>query len=251
MLKCENISKIYNDNRWFSKKEQVKVLENISFHLKQGRSMGFVGRNGAGKSTLMRIILGLEKATSGTVLFMGQNIHNLKYNEMKKIYKEMQVVFQDPQSSMNPKYTVYDIISEPLKNYYKESKSDYRKIVLDLLESVQLPENVIDKNITKLSGGEQQRTAIARALAVQPKLLILDEALSSLDMMIQAEIIALLEDLKEKYNLSYLVISHDIRIILKLCDDIIFLEKGVIKDRYSIENNIEEVSESFKKLLNF
>lgn len=251
MLKCENISKIYNDNSWFSKKEQVKVLENISFHLKQGRSMGFVGRNGAGKSTLMRIILGLEKATSGTVLFMEHNIHNLKYNEMKKIYKEMQVVFQDPQSSMNPKYTVYDIISEPLKNYYKESKSDYRKIVLDLLESVQLPENVIDKNITKLSGGEQQRTAIARALAVQPKLLILDEALSSLDMIIQAEIIALLEDLKEKYNLSYLVISHDIRIILKLCDDIIFLEKGVIKDRYSIENNIEEVSESFKKLLNF
>ena len=181
MLKCENISKIYNDNSWFSKKESIKVLENISFHLKQGRSMGFAGRNGAGKSTLMRIILGLEKATEGSVLFMEKNIHGLKYNELKKIYKDMQVVFQDPQSSMNHQYTVYDVIKEPVENYYSYAKDEMKNIVLKLLSAVRLSEDKLYKNIMHLSGGEQQRVAVARALSVQPKLLILDEALSSLD----------------------------------------------------------------------
>ncbi len=249
MLKCENITKIYNDNSWFSKKESIKVLKNISFHLKQGKSMGFAGRNGAGKSTLMRIILGLEKATEGTVLFMGKNIHSLKYNELKNIYKDMQVVFQDPQSSMNPQFTVYDVIKEPVENYYNYTTDEVKDIVLNLLSAVKLSEDKMYKNIMHLSGGEQQRVAVARALSVQPKLLILDEALSSLDMIIQAEIIKLLEELKEKYKLSYFVISHDIRIILKLCDDIIFLENGIIKDKFSIEQGINNPSESFKNMM--
>lgn len=249
MLKCENITKIYNDNSWFSKKESIKVLENISFYLKQGRSMGFAGRNGAGKSTLMRIILGLEKATEGTVTFMGKDIHSLKYNELKNIYKDMQVVFQDPQSSMNPQFTVYDVIKEPIENYYNYKKDEIKNTVINLLSAVKLSEDKMYKNITHLSGGEQQRVAIARALSVQPKLLILDEALSSLDMIIQAEIIKLLEELKEKYKLSYLVISHDIRIILKLCDDIIFLENGIIKDRFLVEQGINNPSDSFKNMM--
>lgn len=249
MLKCENITKIYNDNSWFSKKESIKVLKNISFHLKQGKSMGFAGRNGAGKSTLMRIILGLEKATEGTVLFMGKNIHSLKYNELKNIYKDMQVVFQDPQSSMNPQFTVYDVIKEPVENYYNYTTDEVKDIVLNLLSAVKLSEDKMYKNIMHLSGGEQQRVAVARALSVQPKLLILDEALSSLDMIIQAEIIKLLEELKEKYKLSYFVISHDIRIILKLCDDIIFLENGIIKDKFSIEQGINNPSESFRNMI--
>ena len=124
-----------------------------------------------------------------------------------------------------------------------------KNIVLKLLSAVRLSEDKLYKNIMHLSGGEQQRVAVARALSVQPKLLILDEALSSLDMIIQAEIIKLLEELKEKYKLSYLVISHDIRIILKLCDDIIFLENGIIKDKFSIEQGINNPSESFKNMM--
>ena len=197
----------------------------------------------------MRIILGLEKATEGSVLFMEKNIHGLKYNELKKIYKDMQVVFQDPQSSMNHQYTVYDVIKEPVENYYSYAKDEMKNIVLKLLSAVRLSEDKLYKNIMHLSGGEQQRVAVARALSVQPKLLILDEALSSLDMIIQAEIIKLLEELKEKYKLSYLVISHDIRIILKLCDDIIFLENGIIKDKFSIEQGINNPSESFKNMM--
>lgn len=251
MLKCENISKIYNDKSWFSKKESIKVLENISFHLKQGRSMGFAGRNGAGKSTLIRIILGLEKAEEGSVIFMDKNIHSLKYNELKNIYKDMQVVFENPQSSMNPQFTVYDVIKEPVENYYSYKLDEIKNIVINLLSAVKLSEDKLYKNIMHLSGGEQQRVAIARALSVRPKLLILDEALSSLDMIIQAEIIKLLEELKEKYNLSYLVISHDIRIILKLCDDIIFLENGKIQGAYNIENGINEENSAFQKMFIF
>lgn len=251
MLICENISKTYKKGSFFSKKEETKVLNNISFQLQEGRSIGFVGRNGAGKSTLMKIILGLERADSGSIIFMGQNIHNLKYSQRKEIYKNMQIVFQDPQSSMNPNMTVFQVISEPVNNYYKYSIDELRNIVKGLLKSVELDANIIDKNITMLSGGQQQRVAIARALAIKPKVIILDEALSNLDMVIQSQIVKLLEDLKEKYNISLLVISHDIRVVFKLCDDIIFLENGEIKGNFNVENGVDMENTAFQKMLVF
>lgn len=251
MLKCENISKTYKKGSWFSKKEEKQVLKNISFQLKEGRSIGFVGRNGAGKSTLMKIILGLESADEGSIIFMGKNIHNLPYRKRKEIYKDMQIVFQDPQSSMNPNMSVFEIICEPLNNFYKHTKDELRNIVLELLKSVELTSDVIDKNITTLSGGQQQRVAIARALSIKPKVIILDEAVSNLDMIIQSQILNLLENLKEKYNISLLVISHDIRVVFKLCDDIIFLENGEIKGNFSIENGIDLNNTAFQKMLVF
>lgn len=251
MLICENISKTYKKGSFFSKKEETKVLNNISFQLQEGRSIGFVGRNGAGKSTLMKIILGLERADSGSIIFMGQNIHNLKYSQRKEIYKNMQIVFQDPQSSMNPNMTVFQIICEPVNNYYKYKNDELINIVKELLKAVELDTNIIDKNITMLSGGQQQRVAIARALAIKPKVIILDEALSNLDMVIQSQILKLLEDLKEKYNISLIVISHDIRVVFKLCDDIIFLENGEIKGNFNVENGVDMENTAFQKMLVF
>lgn len=251
MLICENISKTYKKGSFFSKKEESKVLNNISFQLQEGRSIGFVGRNGAGKSTLMKIILGLERADSGSIIFMGQNIHNLKYSQRKEIYKNMQIVFQDPQSSMNPNMTVFQVISEPVNNYYKYKHDELINIVKELLKAVELDTNIIDKNITMLSGGQQQRVAIARALAIKPKVIILDEALSNLDMVIQSQILKLLEDLKEKYNISLIVISHDIRVVFKLCDDIIFLENGEIKGNFNVENGVDMENTAFQKMLVF
>ena len=251
MLICENISKTYKKGSFFSKKEETKVLNNISFQLQEGRSIGFVGRNGAGKSTLMKIILGLERADSGSIIFMGQNIHNLKYSQRKEIYKNMQIVFQDPQSSMNPNMTVFHVISEPVNNYYKYNNDELINIVKELLKAVELDTNIIDKNITMLSGGQQQRVAIARALAIKPKVIILDEALSNLDMVIQSQILKLLEDLKEKYNISLIVISHDIRVVFKLCDDIIFLENGEIKGNFNVENGVDMENTAFQKMLVF
>ncbi len=230
MLKCENISKIYNDNSWFSKKESIKVLENISFHLKQGRSMGFAGRNGAGKSTLMRIILGLEKATEGSVLFMEKNIHGLKYNELKKIYKDMQVVFQDPQSSMNHQYTVYDVIKEPVENYYSYAKDEMKNIVLKLLSAVKLSEDKLYKNIMHLSGGEQQRVAVARALINDPKIILADEPTGNLDQENAENIMAVLRECIDT-GATVIMATHDKFLREKYPAREIELEKGkVIRD---------------------
>ena len=243
MLKCENISKIYKKGGLFT--------NNINFHLKENESMGFVGKNGAGKSTLMRIILGLEKADSGSIYFQGQNISNLKYKKLRYIYKDIQIVFQNPQASMNPAFSVFKIISEPVYNYYDYSKEQVREIVIKQLKSVGLPENIIDTNITKLSGGQKQRVAIARALSVNPKLLILDEAVSNLDMITQSQILNLLESLKNTYNISYLVISHDIRVVLKLCDNIIFLDNGIMQEHFIKSEGINSSNEKIKELLKF
>ncbi len=230
MLKCENISKIYNDNSWFSKKESIKVLENISFHLKQGRSMGFAGRNGAGKSTLMRIILGLEKATEGSVLFMEKNIHGLKYNELKKIYKDMQVVFQDPQSSMNHQYTVYDVIKEPVENYYSYAKDEMKNIVLKLLSAVRLSEDKLYKNIMHLSGGEQQRVGIARAIVNGPPLLIADEPTGNLDPKNSMEIMQILDQINQR-GITVIVSTHDNAMVDYFRKRVITLDKGeVVRD---------------------
>lgn len=251
MLKCENISKIYKKGGLFTNNKNIKVLDNINFHLKENESMGFVGKNGAGKSTLMRIILGLEKADSGSIYFQGQNISNLKYKKLRYIYKDIQIVFQNPQASMNPAFSVFKIISEPVYNYYDYSKEQVREIVIKQLKSVSLPENIIDTNITKLSGGQKQRVAIARALSVNPKLLILDEAVSNLDMITQSQILNLLESLKNTYNISYLVISHDIRVVLKLCDNIIFLDNGIMQEHFIKSEGINSSNEKIKELLKF
>ncbi len=251
MLKCENISKIYKKGGLFTNNKNIKVLDNINFHLKENESMGFVGKNGAGKSTLMRIILGLEKADSGSIYFQGQNISNLKYKKLRYIYKDIQIVFQNPQASMNPAFSVFKIISEPVYNYYDYSKEQVREIVIKQLKSVGLPENIIDTNITKLSGGQKQRVAIARALSVNPKLLILDEAVSNLDMITQSQILNLLESLKNTYNISYLVISHDIRVVLKLCDNIIFLDNGIMQEHFIKSEGINSSNEKIKELLKF
>lgn len=251
MLKCENISKIYKKGGLFTNNKNIKVLDNINFHLKENESMGFVGKNGAGKSTLMRIILGLEKADSGSIYFQGQNISNLKYKKLRYIYKDIQIVFQNPQASMNPTFSVFKIISEPVYNYYDYSKEQVREIVIKQLKSVGLPENIIDTNITKLSGGQKQRVAIARALSVNPKLLILDEAVSNLDMITQSQILNLLESLKNTYNISYLVISHDIRVVLKLCDNIIFLDNGIMQEHFIKSEGINSSNEKIKELLKF
>ncbi len=249
MLICENISKTYKSGGLFSKNIASKVLDNINFHLQSSRSAGFAGKNGAGKSTLMRIILGLEKADSGSIEFMGEKINHLPYKDLKNIYKEMQVVFQNPQNSINPAFTVFQAVSEPVTNFYKYPKHKLRSIVEEKLNQVGLLSDIMDTNITKLSGGQKQRTAIARALTLNPKLLILDEAVSSLDMVTQSQIISLLETLKKQYNMSYLVISHDIRVLLKLCDDIIFLEKGVIIDKFTKEKGINTQNQNIIDLL--
>ena len=224
---------------------EYQALNNVNVEIKRGEFVYIIGRSGAGKSTFLRLIYADLLPSRGVVSIESRDINLMSRIEVPFLRRQIGVVFQDYKLLEN--VSVFDNVKLGLDIFYMK-RSAARERIWPLLKRMGIFEKR-DDIVKNLSGGEKQRVAVARALSVQPKLLILDEALSSLDMIIQAEIIKLLEELKEKYKLSYLVISHDIRIILKLCDDIIFLENGIIKDKFSIEQGINNPSESFKNMM--
>lgn len=248
LLSCEHVCKTYAKETWFSKKEPKTVLTDINFSLEYSRSLGIAGVNGAGKSTLTKIILGLEKPSSGSVFFQGINLATLRPE--KDFRKNMQAVFQNPASALNPWWNALKILTEPLQNFFSLTAKEYAEKAEHLMELVELNPKDLHKNCMQFSGGQQQRLAIARALALSPQLLILDEALSSLDMSTQAKLIELLHHLKDKHSISLLVISHDIRVTFNLCDDILVLDQGRISDRLHKEQGLPEKRSPFlQKLL--
>lgn len=249
MLECKNITKIYRKGSLFSPGDTVEALKDISFVMKPGRSMGLLGENGSGKSTLTRLILGLERPTSGTVLLNGENIHDMVSKGDQRFRRNIQAVFQDPASAMNPRWSALRTITEPLVNFDKYSKEELRVKANELMRMVELDPAELDKNVTRFSGGQQQRICIARALALRPKLLILDEAVSNLDMIIQAQILDLLKGLKSQ-GISLFLISHDIRVVFNLCEDILVLNQGSLADHMNIEDGVPaSVSDAFNRLL--
>ncbi len=240
LLSCKNIHKTYEKTSWFSHKAPLEVLKGISFNIEKGRSMGIVGINGAGKSTLTKIILGLDFPNAGEIIFDGINIHQQVKMNNQSFRKNIQAVFQNPSTALNPRFTAFQVLCEPFQNFYHYSKDELIKKTQHLMEAVELNPKDIFKNSMQFSGGQQQRLAIARAIALNPKLLILDEALSSLDMSTQSQIIKLLHHLKTEHNISLFLISHAIRLTFNLCDDIIVLDKGKICDVLKKENGLPE-----------
>lgn len=248
LLSCEHVCKTYAKETWFSKKEPKTVLTDINFSMEYGRSLGIAGVNGAGKSTLSKIILGIEKPSSGSVYFQGVNLAELR--KKRDFRQNMQAVFQNPASALNPCWPALKILTEPLQNFFSLTAKEYAEKAEHLMELVELNPKDLHKNCMQFSGGQQQRLAIARALALNPQLLILDEALSSLDMSTQAKLIELLHHLKDKHRISLLVISHDIRVTFNLCDDILVLNQGRISDRLHKEQGLPEKTSPFlQKLL--
>ncbi|MCI9061659.1 ABC transporter ATP-binding protein [Romboutsia sp.] len=230
-LQVKDINKSY---RKYGKIEKQQVLKDVNFTIKEGECVGLVGESGSGKSTLSRLILGLEKPDSGSILIEDLNVKKwIKENQGK-----MSVVFQDYTSSSNPNFTVKEIILEPLKVLGKKENLD--KITEDLL----------DRYPHELSGGQLQRVCIARSISTKPKFIVLDEAISSLDVSIQAQILELLKDLKDELNITYLFIAHDLQVVTYLCDRIIFLYRGeVVENIHSL--NLAYVKNSYaKRLLN-
>ena len=217
-LQVKDINKSY---RKYGKIEKQQVLKDVNFTIKEGECVGLVGESGSGKSTLSRLILGLEKPDSGRILIEDLNVKKwIKENQGK-----MSVVFQDYTSSANPNFTVKEIILEPLKVLGKKENLD--KITEDLLDKVGLTIDLLDRYPHELSGGQLQRVCIARSISTKPKFIVLDEAISSLDVSIQAQILELLKDLKDELNITYLFIAHDLQVVTYLCDRIIFLYRGV------------------------
>jgi oligopeptide transport system ATP-binding protein len=197
----------------------VKAVDGVSFTVKRGETLGLVGESGCGKTTTGRCILQLHKPTGGQVIFEGQDLTQLGSKGMRAMRREMQVIFQDPYSSLNPRMTAGNIIGEPLIVHgLVNSKQEYREKVADLLQNVGLNPYMADRFPHEFSGGQRQRIGVARALSVSPKFIVADEPVSALDVSIQAQIINLLEDLQEQFNLTYLFIAHDLSVVRHISD---------------------------------
>ncbi|MEE8465605.1 MAG: dipeptide ABC transporter ATP-binding protein [Dehalococcoidia bacterium] len=197
----------------------VKAVDGVSFTVKRGETLGLVGESGCGKTTTGRCILQLYKPTAGQIIFDGQDLTNLKSKQMRAMRREMQVIFQDPYSSLNPRMTAGNIIGEPLIVHgLVKGKAEYREKVADLLQNVGLNPYMADRFPHEFSGGQRQRIGVARALSVSPKFIVADEPVSALDVSIQAQIINLLEDLQERFNLTYLFIAHDLSVVRHISD---------------------------------
>ena len=206
--------------------DTIRAVDGISMEFESGKAYGLVGESGCGKSTTGRAIIGLEKITSGRVIYEGVNVTNKRTKRKSSFNRDVQMIFQDAHSSLNPRKRVRDIIAEPIQNFLKLSLKEEERKISELLEIVGMPEDAKYKYPHEFSGGQKQRIGIARAIATNPKLIIADEPVSALDLSVQAQILNFMKDIQREFGLSYLFISHDLGVVKHMCDHIAIMYKG-------------------------
>jgi len=208
---------------------KLHAVDDVTFSIKKGKTLGMVGESGCGKSTTGRLLVRLHEATSGSIVFDGKDITKASSQEMKQLRAHMQMIFQDPYSSINPRHTVANIIGEPLKIFKKVRNADeFEQKVRDLMETVGLADRLYDAYPHELDGGRRQRIGLARALALNPSFIVCDEPVSALDVSIQAQILNLIQDLQQKFDLTYLFITHDLSVVKHISDEIAIMYLGQI-----------------------
>ena len=231
LLEVKNLKKYFPVKAGVFRKTvaHVKAVDDVSFAIKKGETLGLVGESGCGKSTTGRTILRLLEASAGKIIFDGKDVLSMDKKELRSIRKEMQIIFQDPYASLNPRMTVADIVGEPLDIHNLVSnKKEKKEKVKELLNDVGLLPEQMRRYPHEFSGGQRQRIGVARALAVDPKLIIADEPVSALDVSIQAQVINLLQDLQDKFDLTYLFIAHDLSVVKHISDRIAVMYLGKI-----------------------
>jgi oligopeptide/dipeptide ABC transporter ATP-binding protein len=230
ILEVRGLVKHYNLGKsiFFRRQKKAQAVNSVSFELYQGETLGLVGESGCGKSTVCRLLLRLIEATSGEVLYNGENIMDYKAREMLALRRNMQMIFQDPYASLNPRMTVADIVGEALDIHGLARGTDRRERISELLAIVGLDPNLASRFPHEFSSGQRQRIGIARSLAVEPKIIICDEPISALDVSIQAQIVNLLQELQDKYGLTYLFIAHDLSMVKHISRRIAVMYLGKI-----------------------
>lgn len=226
LIEIHNLQKNYK----LSKKQNIQAVNNVSFSIHKGEVLGLVGESGCGKSTLGKLLLHLESADSGQILYHGENVLQHSFHQMRKLRKNLQMVFQNSSDSFNPYYTVRQIVLEPLHNYGKKNKKENEKKVADIIEKVGLDTTYLNRYSNELSGGQRQRVGIARALVLTPEFVVCDEAVSSLDYAVRNKILKLLLQLKQESELTYLFISHDLSAINQICNRVVVMYRGEVME---------------------
>jgi len=232
LLEVKNIGKDYFSSvGLFGKQHSFKAVNEVSFKIYEGETVGLVGESGCGKSTLGNAILQLDKATSGQILYKGNDITNLNKEDIRKLRKEIQIIFQDPYSSLNPRIPIGKAIMEPMKVHGLFANDAERKAkAIEILERVGLGESFFNRYPHEFSGGQRQRIGIARTIALQPKLIVCDESVSALDISVQAQVLNLLNELKENFGFTYIFISHDLAVVKYMSDQVLVMNKGKIEE---------------------
>lgn len=206
--------------------DQVKAVDGVSFVIEEGKTYGLVGESGSGKSTTGKAIIGLEKLHSGQIIYQGKDVTKELKNRKSTFNKDVQMIFQDSMSSLNPRKRVADIIAEPILNFEDISPEELRRRTFELLDIVGMPKDAYYKYPHEFSGGQRQRLGVARALALKPKLIIADEPVSALDLSVQAQVLNYMKEIQKEFGLSYLFISHDLGVVRHMCDNIAIMHNG-------------------------
>lgn len=249
LLEIENVTKTFRTKGFFGKTKEVHALNGVSLYVDKGDSVGIVGESGCGKSTLANLIMRLDEPTSGRILLDGEDISHLKEKDLRHLRRRIQIIFQDPYSSLSPRMTIGDIVTEPMRVQGGASEKEAYGRAAELLSLVGLKESTMRRYPHEFSGGQRQRISIARALMTNPEILILDEPTSALDVSVQAQVLNILMELREKLGLTYLFISHNLAVVKYISDVTVVMRKGEIVERGPSDRILTEPREKYTKEL--